>query len=367
VTGIGSSPLLLLLDDLEINSIPDPKWLIEGIIPEGGFAQLFGPKGCGKTFVSLDIALSIASGEPWGGLKVLGGPVVYIYAEGTRGIKKRVNAWKARHGFDPSSPIKHRVYFIPVPVQLLRDDQVALLIRTVQERVPENPVLVIFDTQARCTLGGDENLAKDMGFLVNACDKVRQALGATILLIHHTGHKKNHGRGSTAVPGALDTVMRLEKGKTLLTLHCDNQKDAEEFKPLSIRLEPYCDSLVARVVGRGASDQGESGLSEKGEQALRTLGDFKDEGVQHKDWMARSGLARETFNRVLKTLRAEDFITQEGRLYFLSDTGQRLLGPSPNTVPRESHGTALDVSPNGPTPPKGGDGGTSKWDEGELE
>ncbi len=44
--------------------------------------MLYGPTGIGKTFLALDWAMSICSGQPWFGQEVRKGQVLYVLAEG---------------------------------------------------------------------------------------------------------------------------------------------------------------------------------------------------------------------------------------------------------------------------------------------
>ena len=68
-------------------------------------AILVAPPGEGKSFVALSFALCVAAGREWLGHKVKQGRVVYVAAEGGRGMHKRVRAWRKEHdirscGFD---------------------------------------------------------------------------------------------------------------------------------------------------------------------------------------------------------------------------------------------------------------------------
>src|SRR5689334_15894601 len=58
-------PRFLLRDDSDIGSQAEPHWLLEHYIPGQGFAVLVGPSGGWKTFLALDLALSIAAGRAW--------------------------------------------------------------------------------------------------------------------------------------------------------------------------------------------------------------------------------------------------------------------------------------------------------------
>jgi hypothetical protein len=63
---------------------------VEGVLPLVGLACLYGGPGSGKTFILLDLFARMARGGFWGGREVKQCPVVYIAAEGSGGIKKRI-------------------------------------------------------------------------------------------------------------------------------------------------------------------------------------------------------------------------------------------------------------------------------------
>jgi hypothetical protein len=63
-------------------------WLIKGLLPAQGLALLYGHPGSGKTFLALDFSGHVAMGWDWHGRKVKQGLVVYVAAEGQRGLMK---------------------------------------------------------------------------------------------------------------------------------------------------------------------------------------------------------------------------------------------------------------------------------------
>src|SRR5829696_341932 len=77
----------------QLQELPSPEWLVRRLLPKRGFCVLYGESGAGKSFVALDLALSVATGRPWAGLKVCTGPVRYIVAEGNVGFVQRIKAW----------------------------------------------------------------------------------------------------------------------------------------------------------------------------------------------------------------------------------------------------------------------------------
>ena len=82
--------VLTLIGDVEIYN---PKYLIDGIIEESSLVGLIGPSGAGKTFVALDMALSMATGKDYHGLFVKKGLAILSAGEGHLGIPRRVEAW----------------------------------------------------------------------------------------------------------------------------------------------------------------------------------------------------------------------------------------------------------------------------------
>ncbi len=135
----------------------------------------------------------MASGRKCFGSPVRRGRVFYVYAEGAVGLHERVEAWKQHHAIDKDDVVG--VDFYPGPIQLLEGTNVEQLIEQLAaEREP--PVLVVFDTQARCTVGADENSAKEMGKLIDAAGRLAREVDCTVLLVHHPARKSKDMRGS---------------------------------------------------------------------------------------------------------------------------------------------------------------------------
>src|SRR5579864_4083340 len=81
----------------DILDSPSPEWRIDKLLPIGGLTMLYAPQGQAKTFLALDLALSIASDQPFHGRKVKPGSVIYVLGEGRGGLKKRIIAWLREH------------------------------------------------------------------------------------------------------------------------------------------------------------------------------------------------------------------------------------------------------------------------------
>lgn len=229
---------LLSVEDLE--QIEPLEWLIDGILPAHGFAGLYGPSGGLKSFVAIDIALHIATGREWQGRAVRAGPVVYVAGEGKRGLGKRVLGWRSAKA-DACRPDFH---LLPSAVQISITDDLAELIATLSD-LPVKPALVVLDTLARNFGPGDENSQRDMGAFVRGIDRLIDATGAAVIVVHHTGKDDAKGeRGSSALRGALDTsilVRRKPGGRRVELVNrapFGKQKDADEFDDICLVATP---------------------------------------------------------------------------------------------------------------------------------
>lgn len=231
-----------LMSVSELMELPPPSWLIDGVMEENVLAVLYGASGEGKSFVALDWVLSIVTGMPWQGREVKRGPVVYVVAEGGRNVGKRIKAWTIeKHIGDVDDML-----VVLDAVQFRNTAHVAELLRQIEGRNIK-PRLIVIDTLARCFLGGDENSAQDMGEFVEACNRVQRATGATVLAVHHTGKprgkKATAERGSYALRGAADVMIRVYQLNGAIHIKVDKQKDDELANEVCVRLKQV---VVAR-------------------------------------------------------------------------------------------------------------------------
>lgn len=223
-----------------IKALPDTKYLVEGIVSENSLLLIFGPPGCGKTFISLGMALSIAAGLPeWWGRKInKHGPVVLLSSEGVADLKLRIMAWEKETGISVDDiPF----YLIRQTINFMSGADIDKLMRTVQDitdRLGEPPVLINVDTISRVLPGADENLQKDMTLFISACDRVREVFGSTVSGVHHTSRNGNL-RGSTVFDGAADAILSItrEEGSDIGEMTAKKIKSAPDGWKQSFRLK----------------------------------------------------------------------------------------------------------------------------------
>lgn len=218
---------------VQIRGLPPVEWTIDGVIPQNSFSVMYGEPGAGKSFLALDMALSVAHNQSWHGRAVWGGAVLYIAGEGVGGLGKRIKAWQAYHGVLCDAPL----FVLPTAVRMREDDEVEKLMRTI-DGLGVNFSCVFIDTVARALLGGDENSATDMGMFVNACDAIKNHTKAAVIGIHHSGKDVARGmRGSTALLGAVDASVRVSRSDNALSMKMEKQKDAEPIEDLAFDMQ----------------------------------------------------------------------------------------------------------------------------------
>jgi hypothetical protein len=306
----------------DLQSMQPPTYQIDGHIPKGGLVVIFGPSGSGKTFEAIEQACCIASGTAWHGLeRVAAGPIVYVAAEGASGLGKRLRAWERAH---PGADLS-RLHFITEPVNLMDPLEIEAFL-SVLRALPEPPAAVLFDTLARCMVGADENSSRDMGIAIAAMDSIRREFGATVVPIHHTGKNGEDERGSSALRGAADTMIKVASDGTTTRLTCIKQKDDEEFKPVTLRLQHVEDTESCILEYDDDRFTGE--LRPKARELLEILETHfsDDDAPSSSAWLKASRQADPTFWRSRRDLIRGGYVAKDGRSHALTALGRQTLG-----------------------------------------
>jgi hypothetical protein len=323
----------------EIALLPPPEWLIDGLVPEDGLVVLYGEPAAGKSFVALDWGLCVATGVPWLGREVRSGEVVYIYAEGVRGLKRRAGAWLQAHE-TAEAPLFRAV---PIAVTITDPSERSEFVRAVRSE-SKHPHLIIIDTLARNFGAGNESQAQDMNAFVKGCDELRAEFpGATVLVVHHSGKDQSRGaRGSLALQGATEAVFALIRSGDGLTLKNEKQKDGEEAAPIALELArvQLPDGNTSRIIRsrKGRAVDASLLAPRKDPRTVRTdtgvlqaLKEFGPEGATLAQWERAADRANDTF------YKSRDRLVQGGKVLVDKENARYIaaepkLGPGPGLV-----------------------------------
>jgi len=220
-----------------MQSIKPNDWLIKGVVERDSLTMVFGDPESGKSLLVKDMALSVAAGIKWRGLRTVHGAVFYVCGEGHNGLGRRLSAWSMQNGVDVSGiPF----FCSTIPAQLTLADSALEVERAIRElaAIHGTPAMIVVDTLARNFGPGDENNAKDVGRFVAHLDMfLRAPFGAAVVFAHHTGHtSKDRAKGSIAIPGAIDANYRVTKDGSDIRMESCKAKDFARPDPMQFKL-----------------------------------------------------------------------------------------------------------------------------------
>lgn len=164
-------------------------WLVHSLWPLAAVGLLAGPPKVTKTWLALDLAISVSSGTPClGRFEVRGpGPVLlYLAEDSLPSVRARIEGICQHRGLGLAQANLH---FITTPaLRLDRDEDKQRLFATVELIRPR---LLLLDPLVRIH-ACDENDAGAVSALLATLRQLQRAYDVAIVLVHHT---RKNGRG----------------------------------------------------------------------------------------------------------------------------------------------------------------------------
>lgn len=184
-------------------------YIVKGMIYRGDVSCIFGPPGAGKSLLAPYIGYKVSRGEPVFGRRTKPIPVLYVAAEDSLGMNRRVVALRKRMG--GGAP-----FFVTSAVSDLYrepDEGEFSEIFILSENARRKGVsLIIIDTLAMAFPGLEENDSKSMGRLVSQAERLAAYTGAAVLLVHHdTKSEGGTPRGHSILNARLDMAMHVRR------------------------------------------------------------------------------------------------------------------------------------------------------------
>ena len=317
-------PLFVPLGELDFKA---PEWLIDGMLEANTFSVCFGSPAAGKTFLVLDMALCVATGQAFHDKFVKQGTVFYIAGEGHNGFARRAAAWKKNKGVSLDG-----VPFFKSSRSIIitEEESVNELIDTIDGMVEQfgEPELIVIDTLARSLGAADENSTQAMGAAIRAIDSVKDAYDCTVLAVHHTGHgNKDRSRGSSALLGAVDSEFKVEKwseeAPVKIEVKFTKMKDAMIPEPMNfahaqmdlVGSDGSETTSVALLKIDDSRPSKKSNDVDRKEQVLEAFKSFDEERVSRadlkRDCAEKYGESERTFNNVIQEMIGEIFLNEK--------------------------------------------------------
>jgi hypothetical protein len=189
-----------LLPVVRVGQIPSednaPRWLVEQLWGTSSIGVIGGAPKCSKTWLGLDLALSVATGTACLGKYAVPepGPVlVYLAEDALPVVRERVEGMARHRGLDLDAV---QIHVITAPVlRLDRDPHRRRLFETAKRLRPR---LLLLDPLVRLH-GIDENHAGEVAGLLAYFRSLQRELDLSVVLVHHT--RKNAAGGAAAGQG----------------------------------------------------------------------------------------------------------------------------------------------------------------------
>ena len=237
--------------------------LIDGVLRKGHKMLIAGPSKAGKSFLQIELCISIAEGKKWLGWKCAQGHVMYVNLELDRAscLHRFRDVYEAL-GWDPE-------HLDNIDIWNLRGKSVPmdkLAPKLIRRAAKKDYVAIIIDPIYK-VITGDENSADQMANFCNQFDKVCTELGCAVIYCHHhskgsQGGKKSMDRASGSGvfardPDALldlielettDALMKQEENKAICGVcidwlkHYDGMLDgvSQDDRCSSVQMLDYC-------------------------------------------------------------------------------------------------------------------------------
>ncbi|MDP9403844.1 MAG: AAA family ATPase [Actinomycetota bacterium] len=190
----------------EVDAAPPVGFLCRPVWPADAYGVLAAEDKAGKTWASLDKAVSVASGTPWLAIYAVErqGPVLLFLGEGGKRKMLRRRAICASRG----------LCFEDLPIVLcfkVPHLASAMHLATIAEQVQAtHPALVIIDPLYLAAKGATSSDLTDMGAHLSNVQGICQDAGAALAIVHHwnkTGKGSGRDRMSGAGPAAWGRVL----------------------------------------------------------------------------------------------------------------------------------------------------------------
>lgn len=194
-------------------------FVIEDLIHAETMAMIVGRQGSLKTPLVMDMAAHVGQGIPYQGLPTTKGCTIYIAAEGSGAIGKRMAGIYAEH---PSLP-PDAIVAITQPVALNRESEAGefaeFLARSVVPKLSMPVRMLVFDTMAKSIPGDSDSdddtisaLEKSARLIANRVSKTNEdGFVPASVLIHHPRKNDDEYRGSGSIGGNFDTIIVISK------------------------------------------------------------------------------------------------------------------------------------------------------------
>lgn len=328
-------------------------YLVRGLLNYGMIGFLTGLPNMGKSPLALDLGVAIAKGEPWQGMKLKRGYVLYVATEGWTGIRNRFEALRREYGLVGGGiPFDFVARSLDLRTSSKDAKEIAAIVAERAAHFGLPPALVVIDTLSHAMVGASDADDEAARAAVKNL-KILARTGAAVLPLHHpTKNASSSLRGSSVWSFDTDLVMEITTkdanpdNRAVRTLTTPRTKEFAQIVPKMFRIKEAElgktdeGDPITSVVIDWSPVEFENKVPQGALDMLATLrdlqGDLSDlsEGVSWSEWLETCGtedgtvpLPRRTAFRWRATLCQNQLISKT--------KGNRWVAVDSATVPNE--------------------------------
>lgn len=197
-------------------TITKPPELVSGLLHQGTKGVIASVSKAGKTWLLLDLALSVATGSNFLGKPTTQGKVLFINFELQAAfIKDRLAVLKKRRNVEPGDNL------VIWNLRGKTADFEALVLNIAREVEGQGYTLIIFDPIYKAMVGKAEGVGSNFSLLCNQLERLAERSGAAVVFSHHfpKGNMKKRSvidrmAGSGVLARDADTIVTLTQHET---------------------------------------------------------------------------------------------------------------------------------------------------------
>jgi len=214
--------LFMTASDFMESRRPEIDWIVKGVIQRGANGFIAGEPKAGKSYISADLAIALATGNSWLGFEI---PQAVRVALISREDENMHNLWvntreqSARFRLDDSASLSP-------------------MIEAVREHKAEVAIIDVMNILH----GAEENDATEMRKVMDSLTHFHAETGADLCVLHHFnkalgGTLTRRLRGSSAIAGWAEYIIAVEHEKPKPRIVSFEVKAAEPPAPLQVTIE----------------------------------------------------------------------------------------------------------------------------------
>jgi hypothetical protein len=195
-----SWPGFVWIDEFIDREIPEPPEVIKGLLHQGSKGIIGGGSKSFKTWTLVDLAVSVAAGEPWIGLETTKGKVVYVNLEiSEASFQKRVQKIVETKGLNLDQ-LRAENNLAVLNLRGFNASIERLVVRLKARCGEVSFSLIVLDPLYKLLGKRKENAAEDMTSLFNLVEQIAKETGAAIMIGSH------FSKGNQATKDSIDRI-----------------------------------------------------------------------------------------------------------------------------------------------------------------